>query len=84
MARNKKEWEQNTLQPSIERFGETSDRFTTDSGLEIDAVYSVEDTNHTPSSYIENLGFPGEYPYTRGVQPSMYRGRLWTMRQYSG
>ena len=84
MARNKKEWEQDTLKPSIERFGESSDRFTTDSGLEIDAVYSVEDTDQTSSSYIDNLGFPGEYPYTRGVQASMYRGRLWTMRQYSG
>ena len=84
MARNKKDWEQHTLKPSIERFGESSDHFTTDSGLEIDAVYSVEDTDQTSASYIENLGFPGEYPYTRGVQPSMYRGRLWTMRQYSG
>ena len=84
MAQNKKDWEQNTLKPSIERFGESSDHFTTDSGLEIDAVYSVEDSDQTSDSYIENLGFPGEYPYTRGVQPSMYRGRLWTMRQYSG
>jgi len=84
MARDKKDWEQHTLKPSIERFGESSDHFTTDSGLEIDAVYSVEDTDQTSASYIENLGFPGEYPYTRGVQPSMYRGRLWTMRQYSG
>ena len=84
MAQNKKDWEQNTLKPSIERFGESSDHFTTDSGLEIDAVYSVEDSDQTSASYIENLGFPGEYPYTRGVQPSMYRGRLWTMRQYSG
>ena len=84
MARNKKDWEQHTLKPSIERFGESSDHFTTDSGLEIDAVYSVEDTDQTSASYVENLGFPGEYPYTRGVQPSMYRGRLWTMRQYSG
>ena len=84
MAQNKKDWEQNTLKPSIERFGESSDHFTTDSGLEIDAVYSVEDSDQTSDSYIENLGFPGEYPYTSGVQPSMYRGRLWTMRQYSG
>ena len=47
MAQNKKDWEQNTLKPSIERFGESSDHFTTDSGLEIDAVYSVEDTDQT-------------------------------------
>ena len=84
MARDKKDWEQHTLKPSIERFGESSDHFTTDSGLEIDAGYSVEDSDQTSASYIEILGFPGEYPYTRGVQPSMYRGRLWTMRQYSG
>ena len=55
---------------------------TTISGLNIAPVYA--DENLEGFIYKEKLGYPGEYPYTRGVQPNMYRGRLWTMRQYSG
>ncbi|HEX9604791.1 MAG TPA: methylmalonyl-CoA mutase family protein [Myxococcales bacterium] len=55
------------------------ERFATTSGIELDPLYGPRDTD-----YEEKLGFPGEYPYTRGVQPTMYRGRLWTMRQYAG
>ncbi|MEC9307968.1 MAG: methylmalonyl-CoA mutase family protein [Chloroflexota bacterium] len=84
MSREKQEWEENTLRPSTDRFKERSDRFTTDSGLEIDPVYSPEDIGQGQEEYLDKLGFPGEYPYTRGVQPNMYRGRIWTMRQYSG
>src|SRR5712671_3858272 len=54
-------------------------RFATTSGIELDPLYGPRETD-----YEEKLGFPGEYPYTRGVQPTMYRGRLWTMRQYAG
>ncbi len=54
-------------------------KFRTDSGIEVKRLYGPED-----SDYLEKLGFPGEYPYTRGVYPTMYRGRLWTMRQYAG
>ncbi|MDE3007825.1 MAG: methylmalonyl-CoA mutase [Acidobacteriota bacterium] len=60
----------------------SSDERRTDSGIEIKALYGPDDlTGFSPN---ERLGAPGAYPYTRGVQPSMYRGRLWTMRQYAG
>jgi methylmalonyl-CoA mutase, N-terminal domain len=54
----------------------------TSSGLELDVVYTPESIKHLDS--LQDIGLPGEYPYTRGVQPTMYRGRVWTMRQYSG
>ena len=81
-SRKKQEWDENTLEPLKKRFGERQERFETDSGLEVDTVYTPEDLDGF--DYAEKLGYPGEYPYTRGVQPNMYRGRLWTMRQYSG
>ena len=84
MSQEKHEWEENTLKPSTDRFKERNDKFTTDSGLEIEPVYSPEDISQGQEEYLDKLGFPGEYPYTRGVQPNMYRGRIWTMRQYSG
>ena len=79
---SKHEWEENTLEPLKKRFGERQERFQTESDLDIDALYTPED--HEGSDYAEKVGYPGEYPYTRGVQPNMYRGRVWTMRQYSG
>jgi methylmalonyl-CoA mutase N-terminal domain/subunit len=57
-------------------------RFTTVSDLEIKGLYTPEDTKDI--DYSRDIGFPGVYPFTRGVQPSMYRGRLWTMRMFSG
>jgi len=57
-------------------------RFTTVSDLEIKGLYTPEDTKDL--DYSRDIGFPGVYPFTRGVQPSMYRGRLWTMRMFSG
>src|ERR1700730_10894097 len=59
-----------------------SDGRTTDSGIEIKAVYTADDLKSWDPN--ERLGEPGRYPYTRGVYPNMYRGRPWTMRQYSG
>ena len=81
---SKDEWEKNTLGPSVSRFPQRQDRFVTDSGLEIDALYSPETLAEAGSDFQRDVGFPGEYPYTRGVQPNTYRGRIWTMRQYSG
>jgi len=79
----KKAWAEKTLAPQIERFAERKERFTTSSDdLSVDPLYTPENT--APNGYDETLGYPGEYPYTRGVQPNMYRGRLWTMRQYAG
>ena len=78
---NKQEWNESTFEPVKKRFGERRDRFETDSGIEVDTVYTPEDLKSF--DYADALGYPGEYPYTRGVQPNMYRGRVWTMRQYS-
>ena len=80
--RSKREWEKNTLKPLTERSGERRDSFESDSGFGIDTTYAPEDL--AGFDYHDKLGFPGEFPYTRGVQPNMYRGRVWTMRQYSG
>ena len=83
-SNSKEEWRQNTLDPAVRRFPQREETFQTDSGLPIDTVYTPEDAPQTQADYLAGQGFPGEYPYTRGVQSNMYRGRLWTMRQYSG
>jgi methylmalonyl-CoA mutase N-terminal domain/subunit len=77
----KKRWEEETLKPSLERYPERKQDFTTSSGIGMPRLLLPKD--HDPD-YEEQLGFPGEYPFTRGVHPSMYRGRFWTMRQYAG
>ena len=83
-SKNKQQWREETLSPSVERYPERRESFETDSGLPIDALYAPEDLGDRGFDYAEDIGFPGEFPYTRGVQPSAYRGRVWTMRQYSG
>jgi len=85
---NRKRWEKTTLRKTLERFPERKDGFTTGSGLPVERVYIPDDAPGVPhgsdGSPRDTLGLPGEYPFTRGVQPTMYRGRLWTMRQYAG
>jgi methylmalonyl-CoA mutase N-terminal domain/subunit len=76
-----KRWEEETLKPVTNRFPERKSDFNTLSGIPLSRV-ALPTTDE--STYLEKLGFPGEYPFTRGVQPTMYRGRLWTMRQYAG
>ena len=76
-----KRWEKETLKPVTDRFPERKDAFKTASGIPLPEVLTPKIEDPT---YLEKLGFPGEYPFTRGVQPTMYRGRLWTMRQYAG
>ena len=76
-----KDWEERELAPSLNRFPERKKKFTNHGGEEI-ARLAVPD--QIDDTYLEKIGFPGRYPYTRGVQPTMYRGRLWTMRQYAG
>jgi methylmalonyl-CoA mutase N-terminal domain/subunit len=79
----RREWSAETLEPTLERFGERQEQFETDTGGEpVDPLYTPADV--ADLDYGADLGFPGEEPYTRGVYPTMYRGRLWTMRQYSG
>lgn len=81
-SKTKREWRESTLLPLIKRTPERQDKFETISGIEIDTVYTPEDLPEF--NYANNLGYPGEYPFTRGVQPNMYRGRIWTIRQYAG
>jgi methylmalonyl-CoA mutase N-terminal domain/subunit len=79
----KAEWESETLGPTLERFGEREEEFTTDTGGQtVNRLYTPDDV--ADIDYEEDVGFPGEEPYTRGVYPTMHRGRLWTMRQYAG
>src|SRR5438876_12424836 len=82
MSENKSEWEAQALNPARERSPERRERFETSSRIPIEPLYSPEDLSDWDAD--ARLGFPGEPPYTRGVQPNMYRGRLWTMRQYAG
>ena len=77
----KKRWEEETLQPTLDRFPERRDEFQTLSGIPLPRVLIPPQPD---PAYMDKLGFPGEYPFTRGVQPTMYRGRFWTMRQYAG
>jgi len=82
LSEQREEWEDGVLRPALERAPERKPNFETASGVPVERL-------HTPESvpdldYERDLGFPGQPPYTRGVQPTMYRGRLWTMRQYAG
>ncbi len=77
----KKRWEAQTLQPVIQKYPERQPDFQTSSGIPVERLYLPSDPD---PDYDEKLGFPGDYPFTRGVQPTMYRGRFWTMRQYAG
>ena len=83
MSTNKQEWQDSTLSRVTQRFPERREQFATDSGLDLETVYTPED-EAPGGNYAGSIGYPGEFPYTRGVQPNMYRGRIWTMRQYAG
>ncbi|MBF8261102.1 MAG: methylmalonyl-CoA mutase, partial [candidate division NC10 bacterium] len=78
----RKAWEEETLKPTLERAKERVPEFTTPSGLPVKRLYTPEDAEGR--DYLEAVGFPGQYPYTRGIYPTMYRGQFWTMRQYAG
>ncbi|MBW1975328.1 MAG: methylmalonyl-CoA mutase family protein [Deltaproteobacteria bacterium] len=82
IAQQKAEWEEKVLNPALKKFPERKKVFTTISGTSVERVYTPLDV--ADFDYEKNLGFPGAYPFTRGVQPTMYRGRFWTMRQYAG
>ncbi|GGC91053.1 methylmalonyl-CoA mutase [Thalassobacillus devorans] len=78
----KQQWETD-VDKTTQRFPERKENFVTSSEIPVERIYTPEDASSV-SSYEENLGFPGQYPYTRGIQPTMYRSRYWTMRQYAG
>lgn len=77
-----KKWDEEVIAPALKKFPEIRKEFVTGSDVPVDRVYLPEEL--TAEEYLEKTGLPGEYPFTRGVQPTMYRGRLWTMRQYAG
>jgi len=79
-------WEKGPLAKTLEKAAERQQTFTTPSGSEVKRLYTPADSTvgRDEAAYAENIGFPGCYPFTRGVQTTMYRGRLWTMRQYAG
>ncbi len=76
------DWEENYYKKTIERSPERQSEFTTPSFTKIKQLYTPND--YSPENYLEEIGYPGKFPFTRGVQSTMYRGRLWTMRQYAG
>lgn len=76
-----KKWYEKYYQPVVTRFPERKSKFITSSSIELPPILYP---NCDEELYMNDLGFPGEYPFTRGVQPTMYRGRFWTMRQYAG
>ncbi len=82
LERERARWEEQTLGPVLKDSPERSMPFTTVSGKPIERLYTPLDVPQI--DYARDLGFPGEYPFTRGVYPTMYRGRFWTMRMYSG
>jgi methylmalonyl-CoA mutase N-terminal domain/subunit len=82
VSKSKQEWLDQQYAKATARFKERQPRFESSSGAEVDPTYGPEDL--AGWNYFEKLGYPGEYPSTRGVQPTMYRGRFWTMRQYAG
>ena len=79
---SKEKWEKEKLEKLLKKRPERKESFTTGSNEEVERLYTPLDVEDL--DYQKDLGMPGEYPYTRGVQPTMYRGRLWTMRQYAG
>ena len=77
-----RKWKKESLPKSLSRYPERMNKFTTLSGIDIKRIYTPIDVGET--DYLEKLGLPGEYPFTRGIHSTMYRGRIWTMRMFSG
>jgi methylmalonyl-CoA mutase N-terminal domain/subunit len=87
LAERKAAWEEKMVAKTLAKAPERREPFTTSSGLPVERLYTPSGSADCPAledEYLAKQGFPGEYPYTRGVQPTMYRGRFWTMRQYAG
>src|SRR3982751_1358181 len=78
----KQAWQARAVAPALAKHPERRAAFESTSGVPVDRLYTPEDTDAL--DYGRDLGYPGEFPFTRGIQPTMYRGRFWTMRQYAG
>ncbi|MCI0611704.1 methylmalonyl-CoA mutase family protein [bacterium] len=81
-AEQEKRWEQQTLEPALKKIPERDIPFTTVSGVPIKRLYTPADIQNT--DFEKEIGWPGEYPYTRGIHPSLYRSKVWSMRQFTG
>ena len=79
LDKHRRHWDENLVQPALKKLPERKKGFVTDSDINIQRLYLPEE-----HEYFEKSGFPGEYPFTRGIYPTMYRSRMWTMRQYAG
>ncbi|MBC7262944.1 MAG: methylmalonyl-CoA mutase family protein [Chloroflexi bacterium] len=82
IKRERERWEQTTLKTTLDKNPERQETFITTSGAPVERLYTPADIPNF--DYERDLGFPGEYPFTRGIHPTMYRGRLWTMRMFAG
>ena len=82
LSQARQQWADTTVKKTLDRFPERQPAFETSSAIPVERLYTPADD--LAGDYMDKLGFPGAYPYTRGVQPTMYRGRFWTMRQYAG
>jgi methylmalonyl-CoA mutase N-terminal domain/subunit len=82
IKKNKSDWEKNCYLPHKKKNPERKERFENLSGIEIKNLYTPDNISHL--DYIKDLGYPGIYPFLRGLHPTMHRGRLWTFRQFSG
>ncbi|MFQ6080701.1 MAG: methylmalonyl-CoA mutase [Candidatus Bathyarchaeia archaeon] len=82
IVKERKRWEKTTVPRWVGRHPERRGEFSTSSGIPIKRLYTPEDVKNL--DYLRDLGFPGEFPFTRGLHATMYRGRLWTMRQFAG
>lgn len=82
IAARQQRWHAEIVEPTLQRVAERQERFATLSDIALQRLYTPLDFD--ASDYLEQLNFPGQFPFTRGVHPTMYRGRLWTMRQYAG
>ncbi len=81
IARSKRGWEEGVLSQALKRHPESKEKFLSGSGIPVERLYTPADVDLV---YLRELGFPGQHPFTRGIYPTMYRGRIWTMRQYAG
>src|SRR4030065_2231301 len=79
-----KDWEESCLKTAFDAQSERREKFLTDIGLNIGRVYTPLDLHQIDFDYKENLGFPGQYTFTRGITPLMYRSEPWVIRAYSG
>jgi len=82
IKKNRKDWEKNNYVAHIKKHSERKKKFENLSGDEIKNLFTPDDISHL--DYLKDIGFPGDFPFLRGVHPNLYRGRLWTFRQFSG